>query len=148
MAEFILSSPSFAYGAPIPRRHTCEGEDSSPELVWAGRPETAVSLAIIVDDPDAPRGTFVHWLAWGIDPAAGRLGASAAPAHEGRNDFGKRGWRGPCPPRGHGPHRYVFTLYALDAALALPDGADRATLEAAIGPHALATTRLIGTYER
>jgi Raf kinase inhibitor-like YbhB/YbcL family protein len=148
MDDFTLSTPSFAPGAPVPRRHTCDGEDRPPELTWTGTPERTVSLAIIVDDPDAPRGTFVHWLAWGIDPTAGRLAAGATPAHEGRNGFGERGWRGPCPPQGHGPHRYVFTLHALDAAPAVADGADRATLEAAIGPHVLATTRLIGTYER
>ena len=148
MDEFTLSSPSFPPDGPIPRRHTCEGEDRSPELTWSGAPEAAVSMAIVVDDPDAPRGAFVHWLAWGIDPGSGRLAEGAALEHEGRNDFGRRGWRGPCPPRGHGPHRYVFTAHALDATIAVPGDVDRATLEAAIEPHLLGTVRLIGIYER
>jgi Raf kinase inhibitor-like protein, YbhB/YbcL family len=148
MDGFTLSSPSIAPGGPIPRRHTCEGEDRSPELTWSGVPEGAASIAIVVDDPDAPRGAFVHWLAWGIDPGSGRLAEGAVPEHEGRNDFGRRGWRGPCPPRGHGPHRYVFAAHALDTPITVPRDADRATVEAAIEPHLLGTARLIGIYER
>jgi Raf kinase inhibitor-like YbhB/YbcL family protein len=90
--------------------HTCEGEDVSPPLAWSGVPEGTASLALVVDDPDAPSGTFTHWLAWGIDPAASVLGEGEAAPVEGQNDFGSVGWRGPCPPPGHGPHRYFFRL--------------------------------------
>ncbi len=148
MDGFTISSPAFAPGDRIPRRHTCEGEDRSPALTWRGVPAGSVSMALVVDDPDAPRGNFVHWLAWGIDPAAGEVAEAAMVPHEGVNDFGQRGWRGPCPPRGRGPHRYVFTLHALDAPIAVPDGAHRGTLEAALRPRIIGTARLVGTYER
>lgn len=105
-------------------------------------------MAIVVDDPDAPRGSFVHWLAWDIDPNAGGLAEGATPGREGENDFGVRGWRGPCPPRGHGPHRYVFRLHALDSPVSVPAGAGRATLEMQMGPLLRGTAELIGTYER
>jgi Raf kinase inhibitor-like YbhB/YbcL family protein len=148
MSAFTLTSPAFAPGDPIPPRHACEGEDVSPDLRWSGLPERTRSLALVVDDPDAPRGTFVHWLAWDIDPGQSGLEEGATPAREGENDFGVCGWRGPRPPRGRGPHRYVFRLRALDEQLHVPAGADRDTLEAAIGPHLLGTAELIGTYER
>ena len=98
MAEFEVTSPAFEQGQPIPRRHTCEGEDVLPPLAWRGVPEGTGSLALVVDDSDAPGGTFSHWRAWGIAPAAGGLGEGEAPPSEGRNDFGSVGWRGPCPP--------------------------------------------------
>jgi Raf kinase inhibitor-like YbhB/YbcL family protein len=103
---------------------------------------------LIVDDPDAPRGVFTHWVAWGLDPGAGGLGQGEAAPVEGRNDFGTSGYRGPCPPRGHGRHRYVFRLYALDAAVDPGSGADKAKLERAIEGHVLATAELVGTYGR
>jgi Raf kinase inhibitor-like YbhB/YbcL family protein len=143
-----LESSAFADGQPIPRRHTCEGEDLSPPLAWTDVPEGTASLALIVDDPDAPRGTFTHWLGWGLDrTAAGLEEGEAAPA-EGRNDFGETGYRGPCPPPGHGPHRYFFRLYALEQALGLSPGAGRAELDAALARSSLATAELMGTYER
>jgi phosphatidylethanolamine-binding protein (PEBP) family uncharacterized protein len=103
-----LTSPAFADGEEIPRDHACTGRDRSPALAWAEVPADTRSLALIVDDPDAPRGTFTHWLAWGMDPGAGGLAEGERPPHEGRNDFGTVGYRGPCPPPGHGPHRYRF----------------------------------------
>ncbi len=148
MTELSLRSAAFADGEPIPRRHTCEGEDLSPPLSWSGVPEGTRSLALIVDDPDAPAGTFVHWLAWGLDPARGGLGEGEAAPVEGRNGFGASGYRGPCPPPGHGPHRYFFRLFALDSELGLAAGASRAELERALEGHVLARAELAGTYER
>jgi Raf kinase inhibitor-like YbhB/YbcL family protein len=145
---FTLQSDAFGSGETIPTRHTCEGEDLSPPLTWSTPPEGTVSLALVVDDPDAPRGTFTHWLAWGIDPAAGSLAEGEQPPFEGRNDFGEPGYRGPCPPPGHGKHRYSFRLAALDAELELAAGASKGNLEQALGGHALAVAELVGTFER
>jgi len=135
-------------GQPIPRRHSCEGEDLSPPLQWGGVPPGAVSLALIVDDPDAPVGTFTHWLAWGISPDAGGLAEGQPAQSEGRNDFGQAGYRGPCPPRGHGVHRYFFRLHALESEPALPSGASRNELERAIAGRVVAVAELVGTYQR
>jgi len=143
-----LTSPAFEYGRSIPRRHTCEGEDLSPPLRWTEPPPATRSLALLVDDPDAPGGTFTHWLAWGIDPAAGGLAEGEIAPREGRNDFGAAGYRGPCPPPGHGPHRYFFRLLALDAELDLAPGARRRALERALQGRVLARVELVGTYER
>jgi Raf kinase inhibitor-like YbhB/YbcL family protein len=101
-----------------------------------------------MDDPDAPVGTFTHWLAWGIDPEAGGLAEGEAAPVEGRNDFGVVGYRGPCPPPRHGPHRYFFRLYALDSAVGLRAGASRRELERALAGHVLGIAALVGIYER
>jgi Raf kinase inhibitor-like YbhB/YbcL family protein len=143
-----LASSAFADGQSIPRRHSCEGEDLSPPLSWTGVPDSASSLALILDDPDAPGGTFTHWLAWRLEPAAGGLGEGEAAPVEGRNDFGATGYRGPCPPPGHGPHRYFFRLHALEDALELEPGAGRAELEQALARRSVAVAELMGTYER
>lgn len=143
-----LSSEAFVTGQPIPRRHSCEGVDLSPPLQWGGVPPGAVSLALIVDDPDAPVGTFTHWLAWGISPDAGGLAEGQPAPSEGRNDFGQAGYRGPCPPRGHGVHRYFFRLHALESEPALPSGASRNELERAIAGRVVAVAELVGTYQR
>jgi len=143
-----LISTAFAPGGRIPRRHTCEGEDVSPPLTWSGLPEDTRSLALIVDDPDAPVGTFTHWLAWGIEPDRTGLGEGERPPREGRNDFGAPGYRGPCPPPGHGPHRYVFRLLALGAQLDLAPGAGRRDLERALEGRVLGEAQLVGVYER
>jgi len=148
MAEFALESSAFENAQAIPSRHSCEGEDVSPPLRWMNVPEGTRSLALVVDDPDAPGGVFTHWLGWGVDPAAGGLGEGESAPDEGRNDFGTTGYRGPCPPPGHGRHRYVFRLYALDAELELGAGAAKAELEQAIEGHVLTTAELVGTYER
>jgi Raf kinase inhibitor-like YbhB/YbcL family protein len=147
VSDFDLTSSGFADGQPVPQKYTCEGEDVSPPLAWSGVPEGTASLALVVDDPDAPAGTFTHWLAWGIDPAAGGLGEGEAAPVEGQNDFGSAGWRGPCPPPGHGPHRYFFRLHALDRELELPAGAGKAEVEQALAG-ALGVAELVGTYER
>jgi Raf kinase inhibitor-like YbhB/YbcL family protein len=148
VADLVLTSSAFQEGAPIPRRHTCEAEDLSPPLAWTAPPEGTVSLALVADDPDAPGGTFTHWLAWGLPPGAGRLGEGEAAPVEGENDFGTSGYRGPCPPPGHGPHRYFFRLYALESEITLGPGSRRADLESAIGTGPLAVAELVGTYER
>lgn len=111
-------------------------------------PGDAVSHALIVDDPDAPVGTFTHWLAWGMDPEDRGLAEGEHAPREGRNDFRGVGYRGPCPPRGHGPHRYFFRLYALASEPALRSGASRRDLERAIEDNVLAVAELVGTYER
>ena len=143
-----LTTSAFPAQGRIPARYTCEGEDVSPPLSWTDPPPGARSLALIVEDPDAPGRTFTHWLAWGIDPGRGRLEEGERAPREGRNDFGAPGWRGPCPPMGHGPHRYVFRLLALDTEIDLPPGAGRRDLERALEGHVLAETTLVGVYER
>jgi Raf kinase inhibitor-like YbhB/YbcL family protein len=143
-----LSSSAFADGGSVPRRHSCEGEDLSPPLEWGAVPGDAVSLALIVDDPDAPVGTFTHWLAWGMDPEDRGLAEGERAPREGRNDFREVGYRGPCPPRGHGPHRYFFRLYALGSEPAVPVGAGRRELERSMRDNVLAVAELLGTYER
>ena len=143
-----LTSSAFGDGEAIPDRYTCAGEDVSPPLAWNAIPPEARELALVVDDPDAPGRVFTHWLAWGIAPDAGGLGEGEAAAREGRNDFGAVGYRGPCPPVGHGPHRYVFTLHALREGLDLGTGSSRRDLERALEGATLATVELVGTYER
>jgi Raf kinase inhibitor-like YbhB/YbcL family protein len=148
MDAFSLESSAFENAQAIPRRHSCEGEDLSPPLRWTNVPEGTRSLAFVVDDPDAPGGVFTHWRAWGLDPAANGLGEGEPAPSEGQNDFGTTGYRGPCPPPGHGRHRYVFRLYALDTAIEFGAGATKAELEQAIVGHVLTTAELVGTYER
>ena len=143
-----LSSSAFAAGRPIPRWYSCEGEDLSPPLAWSGVPEDAASLALIVDDPDAPVGTFTHWLAWGMSPADGGLVEGGRPAREGRNDFRQIGYRGPCPPPGGGPHRYFFRLYALAREPDVAAGAGRGELERALAQSTIAVAELVGRYQR
>jgi hypothetical protein len=148
MAGFTLTSSVWENGQEIAQRHTCDGDDLSPPLRWSGAPEQTRSLALIVDDPDAPVGTFTHWLAWAIEPASGGLGEAEAAPVEGRNDFGSVGYRGPCPPPGHGSHRYFFRLHSLDAEVELEAGAGRTDLERALEGHVLEVAELMGRYER
>jgi Raf kinase inhibitor-like YbhB/YbcL family protein len=148
VSEFALTSEAFTQRGQIPRRYTCEGVDVSPALSWSDPPPGARTLALVVDDPDAPIGTFTHWLAWNIDPSAGGLAEGESAPAEGRNDFGAGGWSGPCPPREHGAHRYVFRLHALDATLDVALGAGRDEVEDALEGHVLATAELIGMFER
>jgi Raf kinase inhibitor-like YbhB/YbcL family protein len=148
VAEFALSSEAFGHGGEIPRRHTCDGDDVSPALSWSDPPPGARALALVVDDPDAPAGTFTHWLAWNLDPRAGGLGEGESAPVQGRNDFGRRGWGGPCPPPGHGAHRCVFRLHGLDAEVEVGSRAGRRELEAALSGHVVTTAELMGRYER
>jgi hypothetical protein len=149
--SFRVTTAAFANGAAIPRRFTCDGEDLSPALEWAGEPANTKSFALIVDDPDAPGGTWNHWLLWDIPASVHALeeGDSAAAATSGTNDFGNEGYGGPCPPRGRGPHRYFFRLFAVDVpSLGLPRGARRDTLERALRSHALGKAEYQGHYGR
>jgi Raf kinase inhibitor-like YbhB/YbcL family protein len=146
-ARFTLASAAFGDGEPIPRRHTCQGEDLSPPLTWTGLPAGTAALAIIVDDPDA-RG-WVHWVAHGIPPAPGGLaeGASGGGAlAEGETTWGTVGWRGPCPPSG--THRYVFSVYALDGPLDPGRAPTADQLRAAMRGHILGEASLAGTYRK
>jgi Raf kinase inhibitor-like YbhB/YbcL family protein len=143
-----ITSKGFEHGDRMPDRHALEGENLSPPLSWSGLPEGTQSLAVTCDDPDAPGGTFAHWIAWAIDPDAGALGEGEKPQKEGQNDFGHTRYDGPAPPPGHGPHRYFFRLYALDSAPALDPGASREELLDAIEGRVLATAEHMGTYER
>lgn len=148
-----LTSTAFENGQPIPRRHSCDGPDLSPPLSWSGVPEGSQALALICDDPDAPAGTWVHWVYFDIPASAGGL-AEGVPADEkpatggvqGRNDFRRIGYGGPCPPGGR--HRYYFKLYALDAPLGLSPNSGKSEVESAIRGHVLADTQLMGTYSR
>ena len=150
--DFRLTSTGFAEGEAIPPKYTCDGENKAPPLRWDGDLK-AQSFVLIVDDPDAPAGTFTHWVLYDIPGSQRELpeglsnvGALGTP---GMNDFSRVGYGGPCPPRGHGPHRYVFTLSALDlATLNLPPEASRQTVEAAIRSHVIDRAQLIGRYER
>ena len=145
-----LSSDAFGDGETIPASFTCDGSDVSPPLRWSGVPSEAVELALLVEDPDAPRGTFVHWLLWGLAPDLSGLPEGRVPdgARQGLNDFGRLSWGGPCPPRGHGPHRYIFTLYALREPLPVDQGATAGQLRGAIAGNVLAQGQLTGMYGR
>lgn len=129
----------------IPRRYTCDGANVNPPLKIDPIPGEAVSLAIIVEDPDAPAGTWVHWVIWNI-PVTHHLKEDHAPGTQGLNDFGKTTYSGPCPPKGK--HRYFFKVYALDCKLDLPAHARKADLEKAMGGHVIAFGELEGLYER
>ncbi|BBL72595.1 YbhB/YbcL family Raf kinase inhibitor-like protein [Methylogaea oryzae] len=150
----ILSSPSFSHQSEIPVRHTCEGGDASPALQWSDLPEGTQSLALIVDDPDAPDPkapavTWVHWVLYNIPPDAGGLAEGAPPpagAREGLNDWKRTGYGGPCPPIGR--HRYFHKLYALDTVLQDLGKPDKARLEQAMQGHILGRAELIGTYQK
>jgi Raf kinase inhibitor-like YbhB/YbcL family protein len=149
-----LTSPAFRDGESIPTKHTCDGEDASPPLKWSGIPNGAKSLALICDDPDAPAGTWVHWVLYDLPASVNELpeGIAASEttpqgAKQGLNDFQRVGYGGPCPPPGK-PHRYFFKLYALDATLDLgPRGAKSDVVNAMKG-HTLAEGQLTGTYKR
>jgi Raf kinase inhibitor-like YbhB/YbcL family protein len=148
-----MESPTFQEGKPIPSRFTCDGEDISPELGWSSPPAGTRTFALIMDDPDAPVGTWDHWVLYDL-PSATRSLPEGVPegdsiagggAH-GKNSWGRRDYGGPCPPGG--THRYFFKLYALDVALGLPPGADKKELLGAMKGHILAEGQLMGTYAR
>ncbi len=148
-----LTSSAFAQGKNIPSNFTCDLGDYSPPLAWSGAPSDTRSFALVCCDPDAPSGNWYHWAAFdipvGTTGLAESLGPQKAPFREAINDFGKRGYGGPCPPEGHGRHHYHFKLYALDIAhLELPASVRCREVERAAEAHALATAELIGTYSR
>lgn len=148
--EVVVRSDAFVDEGTIPDRYTCDGEDVSPPLAWERIPEEAAEVAIIVTDPDAPEGPFVHWVVGGLDPADGELEEGTVPAEavEGSNDFGDQGYGGPCPPPGDPAHRYVVTVYAADAPLRLEPGAPADEVHAALQDRVVARGQLVGTYRR
>ena len=151
--SFALTSAAFQEGQAIPAKYTCDGQDVSPALAWSGAPVDTKSLALISDDPDAPMGTWVHWVVYNL-PASTRQLPESFPkdkelkdgTRQGTTDFGRIGYGGPCPPSG--THRYFFKLYALDVVLSLSPGATKAAVESAIQGHILAQIQLMGTYHR
>src|SRR2546423_845199 len=147
-AKVTLSSPAFQAGGTIPDQFTCKGANLNPPLQFSGIPAGAKSIALIVDDPDAPGGLFSHWVVWNIDPVTTQIGEKSIPAGavQGTNDFGKPGYGGPCPPSG--THRYFFRIFALDRELDLPVGAKRSQLDTAIKSHVIAKGELMGRYAR
>ena len=145
-SSISITSPSFQTGGDIPPKFTCNGTNVSPELQISSVPNEAKSLVLIVDDPDAPRGLFTHWIVWNIESKTTRVAENSAPTAgvQGINDFGKRNYGGPCPPSG--THRYFFKIFALDTKLELKPGARRAELDAAMRGHTLAQGELMGRY--
>lgn len=151
---FTLRSTAFHYGDPIPVQYTCMGDDLSPGFSWSGAPGEARTLALIADDPDAPGGTWTHWVLWNV-PLQPALLAEGLPAHaeldsgarQGKNDFGRIGYGGPCPPPGK-THRYFFMAFALDTRLEVKAGATRRELEAALKRHVVAHSDWMGTFRR
>ncbi|HKE90728.1 MAG TPA: YbhB/YbcL family Raf kinase inhibitor-like protein [Gemmatimonadales bacterium] len=152
----VLTSSAFSEGASIPEKFTCDGANVSPALTWSGAPASTQTFVLIADDPDAPAGTWVHWVLFNLPGKTNALPENVARdetlstlgnAAQGRNDFKKIGYGGPCPPPGK-PHRYFFKLYALDTSLDLHSGATKAQLEAAIHGHIVGSAQLVGTYAR
>ena len=148
MDTINLSSTAFKQNGPIPAKYTCDGADVNPPLIIEKVPPAAKSLALIVDDPDAPSGAWVHWVVWNIPPDTREIKEHTVPpgASEGMNDFRKRSYGGPCPPSG--THRYFFKLFALDSTLALGTNTTKAMLEQAMQGHVTGHAQLIGTYTR
>jgi Raf kinase inhibitor-like YbhB/YbcL family protein len=153
-SQLVLRSPAIAPGAEIPTDFACTGADRSPELAWSGAPKATVSFALVVDDPDAPGGNFIHWVAYNIPASRTSLLAGMPQDVEipgggknGMNSFGHIGYNGPCPPPGQ-IHHYRFHLYALDSMLNVDDKADAATIREALKGHVLAEAELVGTFKR
>jgi Raf kinase inhibitor-like YbhB/YbcL family protein len=148
MAAIHVTSPAFQNNGNIPRQYTCDGKDINPPLMIANCPQGTKSLSLICDDPDAPVGTWVHWVIWNIDPSTKEIKENIVPtgAIVGVNDFRKHSYGGPCPPSG--THRYFFKVYALDTMLGISPNASKADLEKAMKGHILAQGELIGLYKR
>ena len=148
VANLRIKSPAFEGHKRIPDKHTSNGEDVAPPLEWSGAPEGTQAFAIVVHDPDAPLvDGFTHWVAYGIPASTSSMAGAPAGAAEGVNDFGRRGYGGPCPPRGPAHHYHVVVL-ALDTRLGLAAGATRHELESRISGHVLGTGELVATYQR
>lgn len=152
--SFTISSPSFSDGGTIPTQFTCDGADRSPQLSWTDPPAGTRSFALLTDDPDAPVGNWNHWTVWNLPPTQRGLSENVAKVaqladgtRQGSNDFRKPGYNGPCPPPGK-PHRYYFTLFALDKKLDLKSGSQKKELEAAMNGHILAQAHWMGRYGR
>jgi Raf kinase inhibitor-like YbhB/YbcL family protein len=154
LMEIVVKSPAFAEGQQIPAKYTADGEDVSPPLTWSGVPHRARSLVLLCEDPDAPGGTFTHWVVFNLPAQARQLEEGVPPREalasggvQGTNDFGRLGYGGPAPPPGR-PHRYYFKVSALDAELPLAAGARRREVAAAMEGHVVAEGWLMGTYRR
>ncbi len=153
-ATLQVTSAAFENGGPIPANYTCDGWAFSPPLTWSGVPAGTASLALLSEDPDAPGAAWVHWVLYGLAPAASGLPegieateTTSGGARQGKNDFKRIGYGGPCPPGGS-PHRYFFRLYALDTELSLDGGATKASLLKAMEGHVMGAGQMMGTYER
>ena len=146
MGALKLTSPAFDNNGTMPAKYACDGDNISPQLNIQGVPESAVSLVLIVDDPDAPAGTWVHWVVWNIPADASVIDEGAVPGTQGLNDFKKHEYGGPCPPSG--THHYMFRLYALDTELDLDENSKKSDVEKAMKGHILAQTKLVGLYSR
>ena len=145
--EEKVTSSAFSEGGNIPAKYTCDGSDASPPLQFGGFPAGAKSLVLIVDDPDAPGRLFTHWLVWNMDPKTNSIAEGAGPKGvQGKNDFGKSAYGGPCPPSG--THRYYFKVFALDKQLELPAGSGRRELDKAMKDHVIGQAQLMGRYSR
>jgi len=142
-----IESEAFIHKQPIPPKYTCDGQNVSPPLKFDDIPEKAKSLALIVDDPDAPKGLFTHWVVWNLPPNLKVLSEGMRVPRQGKNTYGVALYKGPCPPPGP-VHRYFFKLYALDQMIGIPEGSTKAQLEAAMEGHVLETAELIGTYQK
>ncbi|MFX1532967.1 MAG: YbhB/YbcL family Raf kinase inhibitor-like protein [Promethearchaeota archaeon] len=148
MSNFKLTSPAFNHEELIPRKYTCQGEDVNPELHIEAVPEDTKSLVLIMDDPDAPIGTWDHWVVYNIDPTISKIPENSVPpnAMQGRNSWKRNNYGGPCPP--FGTHRYYFKLYALDTVLNLPIKSNKKVVEGAMKGHILAEAVLMGKYKK
>jgi Raf kinase inhibitor-like YbhB/YbcL family protein len=146
-AEMKITSSAFEQGGNMPAKFTCDGSDTSPPLQITGIPSIAKTLVLIADDPDAPGGLFTHWLVWNIPPQTNSIAeGNALKGVQGTNDFGKSGYKGPCPPPG--THRYSFKIFALDRELDLRSGAKRSQVDASMKGHVIAQGELVGRYAR
>lgn len=141
-----ISSQAFTEGGMIPERYTCDGENINPELNWSNLPENTRSIALIVEDPDAPKGVFVHWLVWNIPTVSG-IQANSSPGEEGSNSWNSKEYAGPCPPVGE-KHRYIFRLFALDSTLNMDPESKKEGLMEAMRNHVLGEGHLMGYYQR
>ena len=149
LTKFNLTSDAFQSGAVIPTQYTCDGADQSPGLSWGEPPQGTKSFALVIDDPDAPSGTFRHWGMYDIPANTRSLAPGQSIGPEAVNDFGKTGYGGPCPPKGHGPHHYHFKLFALDVdKLRLSPNPKIVDVENAARQHMIGQAELVGTYER
>ena len=143
-----VTSPAFSNGTSIPTVYTCDGQDVAPPLEWSGAPKQTKSLAVICEDPDAPSGIFTHWVLYDVPPSAHGIGEHASIGKAGVNDFGTKGFGGPCPPRRDSAHHYHFHVYALDLESLGPAGLSRHDAIKAMRGHVLAEGELVGTYKR
>ena len=144
MKELTIKSPAFEHGKLIPKKYSCDGQDINPPLTIEGIPKEAKTLVLAVDNPNAPSGTFDHWIVWNIPASASKIGENTVPGTEGMNGARQQGYMGPCPPSG--THRYFFKVYALDAELSLGASSRKKDVEKAMQGHILAKGELVGLY--